>query len=126
MDEGVQFESVTLVQIASVCFVLDDVILENNQCSIPTSLMSFVATTCCVVPPFFAMDSGEYKVVKKVWLGNDPKIRSFKKAALLKPCWFARGQRQFLIWRRADFVDPHTGLLLFGQEIDIDPDSNSK
>ena len=27
----------------------DDVILQNNQCSIPTSLLSFVATTCCFV-----------------------------------------------------------------------------
>ena len=30
-------------------FVFDDVILQNNQCSIPTSLLSFVARTCCFV-----------------------------------------------------------------------------
>jgi hypothetical protein len=62
------------------------------------------------------MTSTEYKVVKKVWLGNERELCNFKEAALLKRCWFARGRGQFMIWRRADFVDPFSGILLFGQD----------
>ena len=72
-----------------------------------------------------AMTSAEYQAVKQVWLGNAPKLRSFKEAALLKRCWFARDMNVSMIWRRADVVDPHTGILLFGQEVDLDPDSDS-
>ena len=72
-----------------------------------------------------SMTSTEYKVVKKVWLGNVTKLIHFKKASMLKRCWFAQGHGQFMIWRRADFVDPHTGILLFGQEVDLESDSDS-
>jgi hypothetical protein len=71
------------------------------------------------------MTSTEYKVVKKVWLGNERKLCNFKEAAMLKRCWFAQGRGQFMIWRRADFVDLHTGILLFGQEVDLESDSDS-
>ena len=69
------------------------------------------------------MTSTEYKVVEKVWLGNERKLCNFKEAAMLKRCWFAQGRGKFMIWRRADFVDPHTGMLLFGQ-IDLESDSD--
>ena len=68
------------------------------------------------------MTTIEYKVVKKVWLGNTSKLCNFKEAALLKRCWFARDMNFSMIWRRADFVDPHTGILLFGQEVDLESD----
>ena len=29
-----------------------------------------------------------------------------------------------MIWRRGDFVDPDRGVLLFGQEVDLEPDSD--
>ena len=70
------------------------------------------------------MTSTEYKVVKKVWPGNVTKLINFKEAAMLKRCWFAQGRGQFMIWRRADFVHPHTGILLFGQEVDLESDSD--
>ena len=66
------------------------------------------------------MTTIEYKVVKKVWLGNTSKLCNFKEAALLKRCWFARDMNVSMIWRRADVVDPHTGILLFGQEADLE------
>ena len=70
------------------------------------------------------MTTKEYKVVKKVWLGNVRTLYNFKDVALLKRCWFARGHEQIMIWRRDDFVDPHTGILLFGQKVDLESDSD--
>ena len=70
------------------------------------------------------MTTTEYKVVKKVWLGNTSTLYNFKEVALLKRCWFARGHGQIMIWRRDDFVDPHTGILLFGQEVNLESDSD--
>ena len=58
------------------------------------------------------MTTIEYKV----------ELCNFKEAALLKRCWFARDMIFSMIWRRADFVDPHTGMLLFGQEVDLESD----
>ena len=72
-----------------------------------------------------SMTSTEYKVVKKVWLGNVTKLINFKEVAMLKRRWFAQGSGQLVIWRRADVEDPRTGILLFGQEVDLASDSDS-
>ena len=66
------------------------------------------------------MTTKEYKVVKKVWLGN---VRGHEQI-MKRCCWFARGHEQIMIWRRDDFVDPHTGILLFGQDVDLESDSD--
>ena len=55
------------------------------------------------------MTTKEYKVVKKVWLGNARTLYNFKDVALLKRCWFdlASGRfcwsthRHFAVWARS-------------------------